>query len=90
MQLDKFSKSDLVKHLICGRFPYLVHPDLLLEMNGGVPDDVGSHQAPGPLGPPQDEVQHLVVLVQVADSLGRGRHQRGQGMGTDALHYQQK
>ena len=49
-------------------------------MNGGVPDDVGSHQAPGPFGPPQDEVQHLVVLVQVADSLGRGRHQRGQGL----------
>jgi len=49
-------------------------------MNGGVPDDVGPHQAPGPLRPPQDEVQHLVVLVQVADRLWTADKSTGKGM----------
>lgn len=38
-------------------------------MNGGVPDDVGSDETLGLFRPPDNEVQHLIVLVQVADSL---------------------
>ena len=60
-------------------FSHLVHADLLLQVNGGVPDDVGSHQTSGFLRPPHDEIQHLVVFVQITHSLRRGNTE-GEGI----------